>query len=217
MTRQAPDPVGELAARLLARWQAAGWPHQDLPAAEQADLAHAQAERITGGWTLLAPAEFANVNVADLTGAELEAVTEWRATPERNLVLLGGVGVGKTHTALAAARLAYEAGWRVRFWPVIELWDAAKPDRDPAVIDDATTTALLVLDDLGGEKVTDWTIERLYLIVNRRWLEHRPIIATSNLDPDTLEHLLGPRIMSRLTDNAIRLAIGGVDRRRRIA
>lgn len=75
----------------------------------------------------------------------------------------------------------------------------------------------MVLDDLGGEHTSDWTIERLYLIINRRWLQQRPVIATANLTPDTLEAAIGPRIMSRLTHDAVRLRIGGADRRRNSA
>ena len=47
------------------------------------------------------------------------------------------------------------------------------------------TVDLLVLDDLGAEKQTEWVLEQLYSIVNERWQDRRSIVVTTNLpDPD---------------------------------
>jgi DNA replication protein DnaC len=73
---------------------------------------------------------------------------------------------------------------------------------------------LLLIDDLGTERANEWTGERLYAVVNRRWLADLPTIATSNLEPEQLEEALGERTYSRLVGGALVLRIAGQDRRR---
>lgn len=104
MTTPHPDRITELAAKLLERWQTDST-DTGLSQRERRQAASWHAERICAGWKQLVPARFAGATVGDLSGSTLAAVSEWRADPTRNLVLLGGVGVGKTHAALAAARL----------------------------------------------------------------------------------------------------------------
>lgn len=168
-------------------------------------------------WRAVVPAAFGRVSLDDLDPPVREAASAWAAEPSRNLVIVGALGVGKTHAALAAARAAHAAGrvHDVTFAPVVELLDALRPDGTPQrTIRRATTTGLLILDDLGAERPSDWTAERLYLVVNRRWLDRAPIIATSNLVPDELAEATGARIWSRLCHGAARIQIGGRDRRR---
>jgi len=161
------------------------------------------------------PRRFVEARTSDLDDDAAKLVSEWsEGGMTANVLLLGTVGVGKTHTACALAREAWEAGRGVWFQPVVELLDRLRPDGDPNAMDKATGVDVLVLDDLGGERPTDWTGERLYAIVNRRWLEQRPTIVTANLSAPDLERAVGPRVWSRLYHQAIRLAIGGDDRRK---
>jgi len=60
------------------------------------------------------------------------------------------------------------------------------------------TVPLLILDDIGAERPSDWVRERFYNIINRRYNNLRPIIFTSNLSLDELEVNLGERIRSRV-------------------
>ena len=65
-------------------------------------------------------------------------------------------------------------------------------------------------------KRTEWTAERLYALINRRWLEVRPTVCTTNLDPDQLREAVGERVFSRLVGNgAVVLRLTGHDRRRK--
>lgn len=169
-------------------------------------------------WRDFAPARFADADVSGLEGSAKDAIEEWRQNPTRNLVLLGPVGTGKTYAAMAAARLALDRGWNVRFHPVIELLDRIRPGGDDRTLDVAAGCHLLVLDDLGGERPSEWTAERLYLICNRRWLEQRPTVVTSNLDAadgqGPLVDAVGARLYSRLVDGAVVARLAGPDRRR---
>ena len=77
---------------------------------------------------------------------------------------------------------------------------------------------LLLVDDLGTEKISEFTEEATYRILNERYNECRPLIITSNLPvanpngPD-LKDQLGQRITSRLAQTTTVVAIGGNDRR----
>lgn len=155
-------------------------------------------------------------------------LTDWSTDPAgRNLLFVGPVGTGKSHAAAACAAIRFFHHWeRVTFWPVVELLDALRPGNDEGVMDAAMTCPLLVLDDMGAEKPSEWTAERLYAIVNRRWMAQRPIIATSNLPATqksapkgytgaTLDEVLGPRMFSRLVGSgAVVVRFAGPDKRR---
>lgn len=130
----------------------------------------------------------------------------------RNVLLLGAVGRGKTHTAVAMLHEAAQVGYTVGFAPIVDLMASLRPGGD-ATIERWVKPDLLVLDDLGGEKASDWTTETLYRIVNGRWLAERPIIATSNLDLAALRAHVGERTLSRLRHDAVGVEVGGADRR----
>lgn len=181
-------------------------------------------------WSASIPARFTTATMADLTGwagCDLEALTEWTTTDDPgNLLLFGDVGVGKTHAAVAACRARFGRAMpyiEVEFVPVSELLDRLDWRRPESAVflERCCTVDLLVLDDLGTERQNEWTGERLYVVVNRRWLERRPTIVTSNLSPlggdgsgPSLETAVGARTFSRLADGALALLLGGDDRRR---
>ncbi len=72
---------------------------------------------------------------------------------------------------------------------------------------------LLILDDLGAEKPTEWVRERMYEIVNQRYEWMRPIIVTSNLSPAQLAKQVGQRVASRLMEMCEVVELDGRDRR----
>jgi DNA replication protein DnaC len=137
-----------------------------------------------------------------------------------SFLISGPVGTGKTHLAIAAARAT---GKQFLFFPVVEVLDAMRPGGDELITPARlAAVSVLVLDDLGAEKPTDWTADRLYSIINRRWLEYRPTIITTNLllggtsssNPAYLMGAVGERLYSRLADGSIGLRLSGADRRR---
>lgn len=192
-------------------------------------LAHARsvglAEVRQAMWQRIIPARFQWANVDDFTDQVHGELTGWGTEPgARNLLLLGPVGVGKTHAAVAAARMQFDRGAEVRFLPVVELLDMLRPGGTDGALYELADIELLVLDDLGSERPTEWTAERLYALVNRRWLEERPTIATSNLSvrcaegekASELEQAVGARVFSRLVGNgSVAIGLSGPDRRRR--
>jgi DNA replication protein DnaC len=187
---------------------------------ELADLPHPLEERRRLGWARAIPSRFVWAQLEDLTDHDPDtrtALADWSGEPRgRNLVLLGPVGTGKTHAAVAAVRALHDRGDEVVFLPVVELLDQLRPGGPEHALSEYAHADVLVLDDLGAERPTEWTGERLYALINRRWLEERPTVATTNLDPDPLRTALGERVFSRLVGNdAVVLRLAGKDRRRR--
>jgi DNA replication protein DnaC len=107
----------------------------------------------------------------------------------------GAVGTGKTSLAILVAKAAKEAGRSYAVYPVPLLLAEIKRTFDRDASDSYMSffrklcaVDLLVLDDLGAQKQTEWVLEQLYSIVNERWQDQRSIIVTTNLpepDPDS--------------------------------
>jgi DNA replication protein DnaC len=135
--------------------------------------------------------------------AAYNAAREYARNPEGWLYLRGGVGVGKTHLAVAAALEIRERTGSVLFAVVPDLLDHLRTTFDPSqgvAYDDRFNAIrgafLLVLDDLGTENTTPWAREKLYQIFNHRYVERLPTIVTSNQDHRHVDE----RILSRLLD-----------------
>lgn len=180
--------------------------------------AHGFAQARAVRWARVAPARFADAELADFEGrAFFDDLAAWAHRPAgRNLVLVGPIGVGKSRAALAACRPAHDAGLDIRYHLVAEALDLLRPGGPEDALEALAECDRLILDDLGSERPTDWTAERLGILIDRRWREERPLIVTTNLDPKTeLAAVLGPRSYSRIVgDSAVVLRLTGQDRRR---
>jgi len=76
---------------------------------------------------------------------------------------------------------------------------------------------LLIMDDLGAEKVSEWTRERLLNIISERYDAERSIIFTSNLAPQEIEMVLGGRVRSRIEGMTVPIEFkGNKDYRRKV-
>lgn len=134
------------------------------------------------------------------------------------LVLVGPAGTGKSFTAAALVRQAVDANpattWR--FVTVVDLLDDLKPDR--AHLGHYTEPTLLVLDDVGRERLaTDWARETLFAVVDARWRNGRRTIVTSNFEPDALKVRLGEALVDRLIDGAVGVRFTGSSKRGMVA
>ena len=104
----------------------------------------------------------------------------------------GPVGTGKTSLAILVAKAARDAGHSYAVYPVPRLLAEIKRtfDRDSSdsylgFFRRLCTVDILVLDDLGAEKQTDWVLEQVFSIVNERWQDRRAVVVTTNIpDPD---------------------------------
>jgi len=147
---------------------------------------------------------------------------------ERGLMFIGPPGIGKTHIAVAVLRdVVRRTGARGLYYDTRALLRDIRSTYTPIthtaemdVIRPVMEAELLVLDDLGAERLTDWVEETMSLIVNTRYNERRPTIFTSNYEdlPDEgeLNSLLvrvGFRLHSRLREMCEFLEYDGPDYR----
>ena len=118
------------------------------------------------------------------------------------LVLQGGYGCGKTHLAAAIANFAVEIGVPTLFITVPDLLDSlrfAYQGDDTSFeerFEEVRQASLLVLDDFGTQNATPWAQEKLFQIINYRYINRLPLVVTTNLTLDEIEG----RIRSRLED-----------------
>lgn len=138
----------------------------------------------------------------------------------RGSYLYGATGRGKTWAAACAVRLAAEGGRRARLVTSRRLLEEIRGGYDGGdrfALDRAARTWLLVLDDLGAERPTDWAIEQLTGLVDERVSAGLPTVVTSNYAPGELGRLWGgmpgARIASRLGGACEMVEVAGPDRR----
>lgn len=134
---------------------------------------------------------------------------EFQPGTKHGLVFYGHAGSGKTHLAAAITRyIIEEKQIPVKFMRIVDLLleirktydenESWKAENERELFRKYSLVPLLVLDDIGSEKTTDWVRQVLYQIIDERWIEARPIIVTSNLTLEELEARLGERIASRI-------------------
>ena len=154
--------------------------------------------------------------------AALRAAQSFAGEPAGSLLFTGGHGTGKTCLAAAAANHLMEQGSPVLFAFVPDLLDQLRGGyADDAALshdelfDQVKSVPALVLDDIGSHNGTPWAEEKLFQVVNHRYLNGLPTILTSSTP---LERLDG-RLQSKLTDprNAVVIDMGGAARVRDVS
>lgn len=134
------------------------------------------------------------------------------------LLLQGKYGTGKTHLAAAVANLAVELNIATIFITVPDLLDTLRytyqvpGESFEERFEEIRNVNLLILDDFGTQNATNWAQEKLFQIVNYRYINQLPLVVTTNL---SLKEIEG-RIRSRLQDPEIvtRVHIQAPDYRR---
>ena len=133
----------------------------------------------------------------------------------QNLILTGPVGAGKTWAAWKAAEEAVRSGYEgsVIITTAAALRRSIAPaTADPREFARCFTAGLLVIDDLGTFRLSEWDLDNFSDLIDSRWAAQIPTAVTSN--KTNLGELLGPRISSRLQHSALKVALDGADRRR---
>jgi DNA replication protein DnaC len=147
---------------------------------------------------------------------------------DRGLLLMGTCGVGKTHLSIAILRSLIEKGIPCLFYEFGSLLKEIQNSYNPIsqtselkVLASVFEAEVLVLDELGASKPTDWVKDTMMQIINTRYNDHKLTIFTTNyLDgcrnehDETLEDRIGVRLRSRLFEMCKTVQIEGKDYRR---
>ncbi len=133
-----------------------------------------------------------------------------------NLIFTGNgcVGTGKTHLACAVAQEVMKQGIPSKFINVTSMISEIKEKFD---ITEYLEVDLLVIDDLGKEKGTEWVCEQIYSILNSRYEAKKPTVITTEGSIDDLEYNYGKNgnaIISRLVQKFVLVDLSGSDFRK---
>ena len=123
----------------------------------------------------------------------------------RNMLFVGGTGLGKTHLSTAIAKAIIEKGYYVIYETAMNIFADFENDRfrdrysgEKPVAAKYMECDLLIIDDLGTEVVTNFTISCLYNLINTRLNKKLPIILSTNLNSSEIKKIYSDRITSRL-------------------
>ena len=146
----------------------------------------------------------------------------------KGLFLTGNVGSGKTHLIAAMvdwiARMTTKRAYRawIIFITSVDLLALIKYTFDRKNKDDDNTEELmskledcdlLIIDDLGTEKTTDWASELFYKIIDSRYSNLKSTIITTNLTDQELKEKLSERLVSRIYEMCKGIKLSGKDYR----
>lgn len=147
---------------------------------------------------------------------------------ERGLVFMGTVGVGKTHLAVSILKSLTERGFSCQFYEfgalLKEIQDSYNPNTQSSelkILAPVLDAEVLVLDEIGASKPTDWVKDTMAHIINTRYNDKKLTVFTTNyLDErreqrdETLEDRIGVRLRSRLYEMCKTVVMQGDDFRR---
>ena len=147
---------------------------------------------------------------------------------KKGVILVGNNGVGKTHLACSIANELMKNGIPVIYGTLINLlaeirnsYDLDNNVSEMEIIKLYENVDLLIIDDLGKEKPSEWGLEKLFTIINSRYENNLPVIITTNYNQNTLierislngEIETAKSIISRLYEMCYLVKIDDVDHR----
>jgi len=170
-------------------------------------------------------------------------VRDYPGSSEKGLLLIGPSGVGKTHLAVAALKELIQRGHAGLFCDYRELLKEIQASYNPAsestemgILEPIRTVEILVLDDLGASKPSDWVRDIVGIVLNARYNEKRTTLITTNyvdepssagevtrspagkliapIREDSLEQRIGTRMRSRLYEMCRTVEVSAPDFRR---
>ncbi len=157
----------------------------------------------------------------------MKFISEFPAV-DQGLLLMGPVGVGKTHLAVSIIKGLTERGFSSLFYEfgallkeIQDSYNSFTQTSELAVLAPVLNTDILVLDELGASKPTDWVRDTMAHVINTRYNDRKHTIFTTNYSDErrgseeTLEDRIGIRLRSRLFEMCKTVQISGDDYRRK--
>lgn len=139
------------------------------------------------------------------------------------LMLVGDKGVGKTHLSAAIVNKLAATSYSVLYFTAAAMLSKVKEKFDSEVMELLKGVSLLVIDDLGKQQPTEWSVSTLFEIVNARYESCLPTVITSNYGAEELAARLTPKddpitaeaLVDRLREMCVSVAICGESWRRK--
>jgi DNA replication protein DnaC len=151
-------------------------------------------------------------------------VSEFETWGPQSLLIWGIPGNGKTHLAASIATALHVKGKIVVFQSVPELLERIKStfnknsrDTEEQIMKALLSCDLLIFDDIGAEKLTDWVQDVMFRIIDGRYRKEMPILYTSNLRPNELADQVSDRTYDRITETTLQVENKASSYRREIA
>ena len=123
---------------------------------------------------------------------------------DNSRIFIGEVGTGKTHLAASIANLLISKGIPVLFATcnehLMRIKSQFDSDNDGEYLARMKNTPMLMIDDLGKEQRTEWSIATLFDVINYRYEHLLPLVITTNINEADLQDYLGTAIASRLLE-----------------
>jgi len=139
-----------------------------------------------------------------------------RFTPSsESILMIGGTGLGKTHLSAAIAKVVLEKGYYVIYDSAQSIFDDyesvrfGKESKD--IIKKYENCDLLIVDDLGAECMTQYTVAVFSALLNWRIVNSKPTIISTNLTPQQIKKNYGERVYSRLLGESLIMKFTGQD------
>lgn len=143
---------------------------------------------------------------------------EWDWPNNKGPLLYGPVGIGKTYSAAALA-MATEHPYYTAWVPVVRYFEDMRRRMDGVEVSlpNIRRARLIVLDDLGKERPSEWTFERFFDLLDEAWNRNVRLIVTSNLHPDKLKLHMSEASYDRLVALTTCVPMEGESRRHEAA
>ena len=141
--------------------------------------------------------QFKNFIITEINKKEIEIAKDFtekciNKNQKNGLIITGKSGVGKTHLATAILNKLTEKDMLVLMGRLISLLDVIKgtykdfSSKEKDIIELYSKVDMLIIDDLGTERISSWAIEKLYTIIENRNENKLPIIVTTRFDKESL-------------------------------
>src|SRR3990167_2364638 len=174
-------------------------------------------------FTKVLPLRYQSVSYETDVPEEVKQTFAEQIRNRNGMYIYGESGVGKTHLACALAKYLLESGIDVMFYNTGDFLEKLREEFQKTDGEEDYFFSLfretmdfkgvLVFDDIGAEKISDWARERIYLIINKKYEDMLPIIFTSNVDLEIISARMGDRVASRIKEMTKEVKQRGKDRR----
>lgn len=135
-----------------------------------------------------------------------------------SLLILGGYGSGKTHLAASIANNLVDKGIPALFCTFSEHLEHIREEFDKdghrQYLASMKRTPMLVVDDLGKEKKTEWSQQILFDVINYRYEHILPFVITTNMNEEEIGNYVGGAIYSRMCEACTAVKTSGRDYRK---